>query len=113
MIRRWLPISILLLGLGLILPRGAIVSSSVTVRIETPLRSYDAEIALKTSVQAGSETPGINPNGIASHSPRLPYSATLGQFAVTDLNPNGVASADSETMNLNAPAPLMRAVQLM
>src|SRR5258705_3505766 len=35
-----------------------------------------------------------NPNGVASHSPRLPYSATLGTAKMSDgiRNPNGVAS---------------------
>ncbi len=33
----------------------------------------------------------VNPNGIASHSPRLPYSATLGRRTAMRPNPNGVA----------------------
>jgi len=38
-----------------------------------------------------------NPNVIASHSPRLPYSATLGHRAAMGSNPNGVSPPSPET----------------
>ncbi len=40
-----------------------------------------------------------NPNGIASHSPRLPYSATLGRRIAMGSNPNGVAPLAGRMIN--------------
>ena len=40
-----------------------------------------------------------NPNGIASYSPRLPYSATLGRRIAIGPNPNGVVPLAPRMMN--------------
>jgi hypothetical protein len=40
-----------------------------------------------------------NPNGIASQSPRLPYSATLGHQIAVGPNPNGVVAFAPRMMN--------------
>jgi len=50
-------------------------------------------------VKSGAWTFSGNPNGIASHSPRLPYSATLGRRIAMGPNPKGVAPLAPRTMN--------------
>jgi hypothetical protein len=54
-----------------------------------------------------------NPNGIASHSPRLSYSATLGRRVAMGSNPNGVAPlagrmVSSETWRRSVTASVVR-----
>jgi hypothetical protein len=52
-----------------------------------------------TNAVGGGWTFEANPNGIASYSPRLPYSATLGRRSAMGPNPNGVARLAPGVMN--------------
>ena len=54
------------------------------------------------TARASAQALMTNPNGIASHSPRLPYSATLGKLFATGPNPKEVEALAPRMLNRQA-----------